>query len=305
MTRLDGVLKRLSEECGSLKLAPLDSRDWYELFTQKLLPQLRDGASLIVAVVGGTNIGKSVVFNHLAGSRASATSPLASGTKHPTCLVPPALAEQSRLQEAFHAFQCTESNDADDALQESATDFLFWRTNSDMPDNLIILDTPDIDSDAAVNWDRADKIRRAADVLIAVLTQQKYNDAAVKQFFRQAATEGKLVIVVFNQCLLPEDEEYWPHWIGTFCDETGIEPEHIYLAPHDRRAAEENRLPFYERQLSDKEAPIGKNESESPRSLLDDLARHRFEEIKLQTLQGSVQQLFDLKKGLPSYLKGD
>ena len=48
--------------------------------------------------------------------------------------------------------------------------------------NLVILDTPDVDSDAPVNWQRADAVRQAADVLVAVLTQQKYNDAAVKQF---------------------------------------------------------------------------------------------------------------------------
>ena len=34
-----------------------------------------------------------------------------------------------------------------------------------------------------------DDARICADVLIAVLTQQKYNDAAVKDFFRKAAAE--------------------------------------------------------------------------------------------------------------------
>ena len=34
--------------------------------------------AVLVAIVGGTNIGKSVLFNHLAGEVASASSPLAS-----------------------------------------------------------------------------------------------------------------------------------------------------------------------------------------------------------------------------------
>ena len=65
-----------------------------------------------------------------------------------------------------------------------------------VPENLLLLDTPDIDSDAPVNWRRADTIRRTADVLIAVLTEQKYNDAAVKQFFRMAVEADKPVGVI-------------------------------------------------------------------------------------------------------------
>ena len=68
-----------------------------------------------------------------------------------------------------------------------------------MPPRLLLLDTPDVDSNARVNWHRADAVRQTADVLIAVLTQQKYNDAAVKRFFRHAADADKAVIVVFNQ----------------------------------------------------------------------------------------------------------
>ena len=35
-------------------------------------------------------------------------------------------------------------------------------------------------------------------VLLAVLTQQKYNDAAVKQFFRAAVEADKPIVVLFN-----------------------------------------------------------------------------------------------------------
>ncbi len=83
-------------------------------------------------------------------------------------------------------------------------------------------------------------------MLVAVLTQQKYNDAAVKQFFRKAAAADKPVIVCFNQCDLEADREYWPQWLATFCDETGAQPELVYVAPYDRLAANELRLPFYE-----------------------------------------------------------
>jgi hypothetical protein len=227
-----------------LRLPPLEGREWYELLRRKLLPQLDDDAFLVVAVVGGTNIGKSVVFNHLPGYKASATSPLASGTKHPVCLVPPGFEERHDLEAIFEGFRLHRWTRSEAALEEHAEHRLFWQVSERVPENLLVLDTPDIDSDARVNWERADNIRRCADILIAVLTQQKYNDAAVKQFFRKAAAEDKAVIVVFNQCQLPDDEDYWPLWLDTFCGETDIRPEIVYVAPNDRRAAEESRLDF-------------------------------------------------------------
>lgn len=301
ISRLTVAVSDLQQVTECFNLPPLERREWYELLQQKLQPQLSDHAFLIVAVVGGTNIGKSVIFNHIAGGRLSATSPLASGTKHPTAILPAKFEQTHNLTTLFPGFEIAPWGDADQALQEDERHLLFWRESDSLPQNLVVLDTPDVDSVAEVNWERADNIRRSADVLIAVLTQQKYNDAAVKRFFRKAAQEGKLVIVVFNQVLLPEDEEYWPLWMQTFHDETGVTPHFLYIAPNDRRAAEENRLPFYERPW-----PLTENFSpgdQSPRRLLQDLSELRFAEIKIQTLQGALQHLCDLEEGIPGWLR--
>lgn len=64
------ALTQLEREAVLLQPAALAEREWFELLRQKLIPQLGEQAFLVVAVVGGTNIGKSVIFNHLAGSRA-------------------------------------------------------------------------------------------------------------------------------------------------------------------------------------------------------------------------------------------
>ena len=246
--QLGAALNQLEEQSKPLKLKPLEGRDWFDLLVRKLLPQLTDDAYLIVAVVGGTNIGKSVVFNHIAGFRASSSSPLASGTKHPVCLIPSGFELEHDLKSLFPAFELREWSDSDEALANYEEHCLFWRTSDKVPPNLVILDTPDVDSDAPVNWQRADAVRQAADVLVAVLTQQKYNDAAVKQFFRKAASEDKAALIVFNQVELPDDEPYWPLWLQTFCGETGLQPEFVYLAPNDRKSAEAIRLKFEERQ---------------------------------------------------------
>jgi len=299
--RLHRAVVELEQSARLLQLPPLAGREWYELLIHKLVPQLVEDPFIVAAVVGGTNIGKSVIFNHLANCSASATSPLASGTKHPTCLVPSGFTERHKLTNIFRGFDIQAWTDASAPLEESETHRLYWRTIPEMPDNLIVLDTPDIDSDAPVNWLRADCIRHAADVLIAVLTQQKYNDAAVKQFFRKAAEEGKAVIVVFNQCLLPDDEQYWPIWLETFCGETGIEPELVYLAPHNRAAAESGDLPFYRRSVAlDGETPAA---DDVPRDLSAELSQLHFEEIKHHTLQSSLGRILDKQQGVPGYLE--
>jgi hypothetical protein len=301
--RLEAAVQALAKQAEVLGIPGVEGREWYEQLQRKLLPQLSGEPFVVAAVVGGTNIGKSVIFNHLAGVRASATSPLASGTKHPTCLVPAGFTTQHPLAEIFPGFELIPWSQAGAALDETDRHLLFWKPAPELPANLLILDTPDIDSDAPVNWLRADRVRACADVLVAVLTQQKYNDAAVKQFFRKAAAEDKAVIVVFNQVLLPEDEQYWPKWLETFSRETGVQPDLVYIAPNDRRAAEENRLPFYERPWPlVAEGGSTTASASAPRNLRDDLASLKFRDIKLRTLRGSLRQVVSTTEGAPGWL---
>jgi hypothetical protein len=301
--QLSRAVAALDFQCQTTTLPPLVGREWYELLTRKLVPQLSDQSFLVVAVVGGTNIGKSVVFNHLAGFRASATSPLASGTKHPTCLIPRGFRDSHDLRQIFPGFQLRDWESPEEPLREHDDNWLFIRECDETPANLLILDTPDVDSDARINWQRAEHIRRCADVLVTVLTQQKYNDAAVKEFFRQAALEEKSILLVFNQCLLPEDEPYWPLWVGTFCSETGIKPQILYVAPNDRRAAESLQLPFFERQSPFESLAGQAIDPTSPRNLMNDLTALRFGEIKLKTLSGSLHRLIDRDQGVPHWLE--
>lgn len=296
MRRLHGALAELNAAACQLGLAPADHDDWFALLERKLLPQLELPPLLVVAVVGGTNIGKSVLFNHLAGETASTASPLAAGTKHPVLLAPAGLDGEAALPALFEGFELRRWRSPDDPLVECDEHLLFWRTGAAVPDRLLLLDTPDVDSDAQVNWHRAEQIRHASDVLIAVLTQQKYNDAAIKQFFRKAAEADKPVIVVFNQCDLQGDRDYWPQWLDTFTTETGISPLQVYVAPYDRASAHGLRLPFYA------VGPYGRQPASEPSPLAYELGQLHFDAIKLRTFRGAMTRVLDPIAGAPAFL---
>jgi hypothetical protein len=295
--RLDHALVELQPTASELGVPSPAGAEWYELLVHKLVPQAATPPMLVVAIVGGTNIGKSAIFNHLAGETASAVSPLAAGTKHPVCLVPTSFGRQETLEHLFTGFELHRWQAPTDPLEDSPVHRLYWRNGAAVPPRLLLLDTPDIDSDAPVNWQRADIIRQASDVLIAVLTQQKYNDAAVKQFFRKAVEADKPIVVLFNQCDLKGDREYWPLWLATFATETGATPELVYVAPYDRQAANDQKLPFFNVGATGRETPAERS------SLRDDLAALHFEKIKFRTFRGALARLLDRDEGTAAYLE--
>jgi len=296
--QLSRALDALAPEAAALGAASPAGQEWFELLRHKLLAELDLPPLLVVAIVGGTNIGKSAIFNQLAGENASASTPLAAGTKHPVCLAPADLADSVLLGRLFESFTLYPWHSADDPLADTSENRLFWRVGATMPPRLLLLDAPDVDSDVTVNWERARAIRQSADVLVAILTQQKYNDAAVKQFFRAAVEAQKPIIVVFNQCDLEADRRYWPQWLATFCEHTGAQPELVYVVPHDRAAADAMRLPFFAVGTSAETA----GPSPRPANLREDLAALHFDAIKIRTFRGALDQVLEPHHGAPAYL---
>jgi len=292
---LDTALAALRPVAEAVGVAPPREQEWFELLRRKLIAQLELPPVLVVAVVGGTNIGKSVLFNHLAGEVASAASPLAAGTRHPVALVPERLPDNV-LQALFEPFRQAPWQSAEDPLVDTDEDRLFWRVGHDLPERLLLLDAPDVDSDVEVNWDRARAIRQSADVLLGVLTQQKYNDAAVKRFFRAAAEADKPIVVIFNQVDLHADAEFWPQWLDTFCRETGSRPDLVYVVPHDRQAAERLTLPMYD------VGPDGRRAIAEPADLRRELAALKFDPIKIRTFRGALRRVLDRERGVAGYL---
>ncbi len=315
---LSRSVDRLDESVRAFGFRAPNQEPWYELLKHKVVRQLSKRPFLVVAVMGGTNTGKSVVFNHLAGENASAADHRAAGTKNPVCLIPhdtmigdgdktdsfnPSTYDQETPEELLHrhfdAFRILPWTKPEDPLQESREHHLFWRVGKNVPTKLLLLDTPDIDSDTPVNWERAREVRETSDLIIAVLTEQKYADAAVKRFFREASAAGKPVILLFNMVDIEHDLEEVPRWVKQFREETGTEPVDVLIAPHDRDAANGMNLSFS--RLSGPQVPA--REMISVPNLSDLLSELHFEKIKTQTLHGALKVICDRETGATGYLR--
>jgi len=291
-----GLVERLEPVAAELGLPDPAASDWHGVLFGKLRPQVDREAVLVAAVCGGTNTGKSLITNTLVGAEISRSLPEAARTVHPVASLPRGLAERLDLQALFPGFEPVAWTSEADALDTARADLLIWREDASggQPRRLVVLDTPDIDGTLRENWRRAELVRNAADVLVAVLTQQKYNDAAVREFFTAAAAAGKTVIVVFNMLDWPRQRDRLAGWLATFTAETGIEPVATYAVAHDFAAAEAGRVAFH---ALPELTPDGRDLTPQQR-----LATSDFDALKLRAMRGAAAVVLDARTGLPAWL---
>ncbi len=250
----------------------------------------------MAAVCGGTNTGKSLIANALVGCEISRSVPEAARTRHPVVSLPRGLAERIDLAAVFPGFTPRPWSGEDDALDPTEANLLVWREDagSDQPQRLVLLDTPDIDGTLRDNWRRAELIRNACDVIVAVLTQQKYNDATVRDFFSAAAAAGKTMIVIFNMVDWPAQRQLLAGWLRTFMLETGAEPAAVYAAPFDRESAAAGRIEFH--------SLVELTPDGTGVDLRQRLSGCDFERIKLASMEGAFRVVVDPAGGAGTWL---
>jgi hypothetical protein len=290
------LVERLEPVAAELGLPEPAGSDWHGVLFGKLRPQVESEPVLVVAVCGGTNTGKSLITNTLVGAEISRSLPEAARTVHPVASLPRGVAGRLDLESLFPGFEPVAWTSEADALDTARADLLVWRedTSGEQPERLVVLDTPDIDGTLRENWRRAELVRNAADVLVAVLTQQKYNDAAVREFFTAAAAAGKTVIVVFNMLDWPRQRERLPGWLATFTTETGLDPVAAYAVAHDFAAAEAGRVTFH---------PLSELTSDGRElPLRQRLAAGDFDALKLRAMRGAAAVVLEPRRGLPAWL---
>jgi hypothetical protein len=304
IAELCSQLAALEPLAAALGVGDPAGTDWHGQLFGKLEPQVSREPVLVAAVCGGTNTGKSLIANTIVGAEISRSVPEAARTRHPVASLPQGLAARIDLAALFPGFVPTAWTSEQDALAPGDDDRLVWREDATgrQPARLILLDTPDVDGTLRENWHRAELVRNACDVLIAVLTQQKYNDAAVRDFFSAAAAAKKTVIVVFNMVNWPQQRERIGGWLETFKAETGIEPLAVYAAPHDFAKAEAGRIDFHALPEFAAGGPRVSAATAGPADLAASLAHVDFDRIKLEAMRGALGVVLDPATGAGAWL---
>jgi len=314
--QLCDLIDALRPLASSLGLPDPSATAWHGQLFGKLRPQAAREPVLVAAVCGGTNTGKSLIANALAGSVISRSIAEAARTRYPVASLPQGLASRIDLAALFPGFTLRPWSSADDAIGSEADgseNVLVWREDrtGKQSARLVLLDTPDIDGPLRTNWQRAECVRNACDVLVVVLTQQKYNDAAVREFFAAAGAASKTVIVIFNMVEWPQQRQKIGGWLATFLAETGIQPAAVYAAPHHSGHAQAGRIDFFA--MSECAMPeavsLCHHIVDHPRERADgstdvgaSLSDFDFDRIKVRAMKGAFRVVLDSGTGVGAWL---
>jgi len=189
-----------------------DQRQWCRrLFVGKIRLEACGGRSpLKLVVAGGTNVGKSTLYNRIVGEPISAMSPLARFTKSAVLFVH-AEAHPETVPAEFLPGYPREFSGEDsrpvggspgDAERRPSLHCRLHRREAWREAHL--LDSPDIDSTFARNLSTAEDLFFLADGVLFVTTPEKYNDEICVHYMKRVVQYGKRLWVLLNKCT---DEE--------------------------------------------------------------------------------------------------
>jgi hypothetical protein len=165
----------------------------------KALLEAEQNRPVLIVIAGGTNVGKSTIFNQLAGVAASDVSPLARRTKCPVAWASEAALKLLVRSPFIPGVDVGWSTKATGASEASTPTVKLVPADDDPYRGVVIIDSPDLDSDHLNNRVWAERLMVMSDAVILVVTPEKYNDAAVVQFLQEAASLRRSLAVVFNK----------------------------------------------------------------------------------------------------------
>ncbi|MCP3867895.1 MAG: GTPase domain-containing protein [Gammaproteobacteria bacterium] len=160
-----------------------------------------------LVVVGPTQSGKSTVVNLVLGDQAAKASPLAGFTRHPQAFAVDGELETLApiLEELLPDWQLVPAGE----LVEGQPDtYALSGTNPAFPDSAILWDTPDFDSVNSREYrDMVPVICGLADILLLVVSREKYADQSVWRMLNLIAPVKQPLVICINKTSGKESEQ--------------------------------------------------------------------------------------------------
>lgn len=218
-----------------------------------LLPRTAAGHEhLVVGIVGPNNAGKSALFNALvqraetpgfrAGKSISPSLPVGGATRRLVGAMHPSLESALLAEPTLQQFLMRSAAPDRGGVVESATvtaepgreHELLVILDEDMPESLLLVDTPDFDSVLTENRLVTDALLTVADVAVVVVTRHTYQNNDVIEFLKHWLSHGRPWVLVYNESIDPETTRKHAQKIE---EDIGGAPEGVFHAPFDRSVA--------------------------------------------------------------------
>ena len=201
---LQNKLRAVSPLAGSGLAEDLSDRleFLHRLFGAKIVHEIERSfeGPLVIVLAGGTNAGKSEVFNALCGKQVSLPDPRAGRTRRPAVFADPSATEAIADPNFLKSYDRMELIEPEDLHRATSGKPCFHYSLREALDKkgLIFIDSPDIDSNRLENLTSAKHLLAASDVIVFVTSPSKYNDEACVSFLYKTLDVGKEVFIVFN-----------------------------------------------------------------------------------------------------------
>ncbi len=168
-----------------------DVATWTKMVDGKLLTRLSSDFPIMATICGGGSSGKSSLFNSMVGKRVSPVGGSAGLNRRVLVSAHQEIFNRpSILPALFEQFGCL-PDPLKDKKDLTIPGQPLYVLSDDVPQNLVLMDTPDFDTGAKgtyVNRDIALKALESSDILIYVFTNSNYNNRENTDFISEMLT---------------------------------------------------------------------------------------------------------------------